>query len=76
MAEAKVRDLVREVIDLFGCDRCMFASNYPVERVQGIGIKTLYGKFLEWTADLSNSDRSALFHDTAIRAYNLATGPG
>ncbi len=70
--EAKVRDLVREVIDLFGCERCMFASNYPVDKVQDIDIKTLYGKFLEWSADLSDGERAALFHDTAVRAYNLA----
>lgn len=70
--EAKVRDLVREVIDIFGCDRCMFASNYPVDKVQDIDIATLYGKFLHWTTDLSDSERAALFHDTAVRAYNLS----
>ena len=70
--EAKVRDLVREVIDIFGCDRCMFASNYPVDKIQDIDIPTLYGKFLHWTTDLSDSERAALFHDTAVRAYNLS----
>jgi predicted TIM-barrel fold metal-dependent hydrolase len=70
-AEAKVRELVREVIDIFGCQRCMFASNFPVDRIMGIDIQTLYTKFLDWTADLSDSDRSALFHDTAVHAYRL-----
>jgi len=69
--EAKVRDLVREVIDLFGSDRCMFASNFPVDRVMGIPVETLFGKFLAWTADLSDRERCALFHDTAVRAYRL-----
>lgn len=69
--EAKIRDMVREVINLFGYDRCMFASNYPVEKVQGISIETLYGKFLDWTADMSDSQRSALFYDTAVQAYNI-----
>lgn len=72
--EAKVRDLVREVIDLFGSDRCMFASNYPVDKIEGISTETLYSKFLEWTVDLSDSERSALFHDTAVHAYNLVPG--
>ena len=67
--EAKVRELVGEVIDLFGCDRCMFASNYPVDKFMGIGIGALYGKFLQWSADRSDADRAALFHDTAMRAY-------
>ena len=69
--EEHVRRLVREVIGLFGADRCMFASNYPVDRIQGIDIATLYGKFVAWTADLSEAERSALFHDTAARVYRM-----
>ena len=70
--EKKVSRLVREVIDIFGCSRCMFASNCPVDRFNEISIAELYGMFLSWTADLSDDDRSELFHDTAVRAYNLA----
>ncbi len=68
---AKVRSLVREVIDMFGCDRCMFASNYPVDKFNEISIGELYSLFLTWTADLSETERVKLFHDTAVRAYNL-----
>ncbi len=66
------RRLVREVIDLFGPKRCMFASNYPVDRIQGIDVATLYGKFLAWTQDWSEEDRAALFHGTAARVYRVA----
>ena len=62
---------MQEVIELFGCDRCMFASNFPVDRIMGIPVETLYGKFLEWTVDLADAERAALFHDTAVRAYRL-----
>ena len=34
-----------------------------------ISINYLYGKFLDWSADLSDDERRALFHDTAIKAY-------
>ena len=47
--QAKVRDLVREVIDVFGPERCMFASNYPVDKIRGISLAALYGLFLDWT---------------------------
>lgn len=67
----KIKNMVHEVIDLFGVDRCMFASNYPVEMVQGISIETLYGKFLSWTESMSETERSALFHDTATRVYKI-----
>ena len=69
--EAKARDLVRQAIDIFGAGRCMFASNYPVDSIQGIDIPTLYGRFLDWTADLPPADRASLFHDTAARVYRL-----
>ena len=69
--EAKMRDIVLELIDLFGCDRCMFASNYPVDKVMGITIPELYLGFLRWTEDRSDRERAALFHDTAVKAYSL-----
>ena len=49
----------------------MFASNYPVDKAMGIDIATLYGQFLEWSADRTVLERTALFHDTAGRAYAL-----
>ncbi len=67
---AEVGEIVRELIGLFGCERCMFASNYPVDKMKEISIPALYGKFLEWSANLSDGDRAALFHDSAERAYN------
>jgi predicted TIM-barrel fold metal-dependent hydrolase len=69
--EAKIKNLVRETIDTFGPDRCMFASNYPVDRIAGIDIATLYGQFVAWTADLPPADRASLFHGTAAGAYKL-----
>jgi len=68
---AKVRGRVLELIDLFGCQRCMFASNYPVDRVMGIPVAKLYSDFLSWTRDRSDEDRAALFHDTAVTAYRM-----
>ena len=68
---ARVRDTVLELIDLFGCQRCMFASNYPVDKVAGISISKLYSDFLRWTESRSMKDRAALFHDTAVKAYRL-----
>ena len=69
--EARAKDLVRQAIEIFGAGRCMFASNYPVDGVQGIDVPTLYGRFLDWTADLPPADRASLFYDTAARVYRL-----
>ena len=67
--EAKIAAVVQELIERFGCSRCMFASNYPVDKLRGISIGYLYAKFLEWSADLSDDERRALFHDSALSAY-------
>lgn len=69
--EAIVRDHVLETIDIFGPERCMFASNYPVDRLSGIDIPTLYGQFHRWVAHLPEPDIAALFHDTAASVYRM-----
>ena len=68
---SKVKELVREVIEIFGTNRCMFASNYPVDKVMGIDFAHLYQMFFNWTEDLTEAERKDLFHDTAHRAYKL-----
>ncbi|MDE0942366.1 MAG: amidohydrolase family protein [Alphaproteobacteria bacterium] len=62
--------VVRDVIRIFGVDRCMFASNYPVDRMTG-GFDTIFNGFMEITKDLSETDRRKLFHDNAMETYRL-----
>lgn len=62
--------IVRDTIAIFGVDRTMFASNYPVDRLAG-AFDTIYSGFLCATADHSESDRCKLFHDNALRFYGL-----
>jgi len=62
--------IVREVIRIFGVDRCMFASNYPVDRLVG-SFATIFNGFLAMTEELSDGDRRKLFHDNAAATYRL-----
>ncbi len=64
------RPIVRDVIDAFGVDRCLFASNFPVDGLTG-SFDTLYSGYKAATADLSLPDRIKLFHDNAVRIYRL-----
>ncbi|MEM1297917.1 MAG: amidohydrolase family protein [Pseudomonadota bacterium] len=64
------RDVIRTVIDLFGANRCMFASNYPVDSLCA-GFGTIWSEFDAATQDLTLTERSALFHGTAIETYRL-----
>jgi predicted TIM-barrel fold metal-dependent hydrolase len=63
-------EVVREVIRIFGVNRSMFASNYPVDRLVGT-FATIFNGFMAITADLSDGDRRKLFHDNAATAYRL-----
>ena len=65
------RSIVLDTIEIFGVDRCMFASNFPVDSVCA-DYDTIIGGFKAITADFDRADRMKLFHDNAIRIYRLA----
>ncbi len=60
----------RHAIEVFGAERCMFESNFPVDK-QSCSYHALWNAFKKIAADASESDKNALFHDTAARAYRL-----
>ncbi len=64
------RRIVLTTIELFGVDRCMFASNFPVDRLCG-SFREIFDGFLEITRDFSETDRRHLFHDNAKHYYRL-----
>ncbi|MFK7914111.1 MAG: amidohydrolase [Pseudomonadales bacterium] len=60
----------RHAIEAFGAQRCMFESNFPVDKVSS-SYAVLWNAFKRMTADASEADKDALFHDTAHRVYRL-----
>lgn len=61
---------VQEIIDAFGCARCMMASNYPPDAVSA-DFLTLWNALKLCVRDVSRAEKEALFHDTAARTYRL-----
>ena len=57
-------------IEQFGPDRCMFESNFPVDKI-ACSYTVLWNAFKRLAHDFSPSEQSALFHDTASRVYRL-----
>jgi predicted TIM-barrel fold metal-dependent hydrolase len=57
-------------IDEFGPERCMFESNFPVDK-QSCSYRVLWNAFKRLAADFSTAEKAALFHDTAVRVYGL-----
>ena len=60
----------RWAIECFGPERCMFESNFPVDR-QSCSYHVLWNAFKKIAVDFSADDRSAMFHDTASRVYRI-----
>lgn len=70
-AEAN-RAIVLEAIEIFGEDRAMFASNFPVDSLVGT-FETIFSGFLAITQPLGSGVQAKLFHDNARRIYRIAT---
>jgi predicted TIM-barrel fold metal-dependent hydrolase len=62
--------IVRDTIEIFGVERCMFASNFPVDGLVA-GFGAILEGFKTCVADLPEPARQALFHDNAARFYRI-----
>jgi predicted TIM-barrel fold metal-dependent hydrolase len=65
--------VVLEAVRLFGPERCMWASNYPVDGLVA-GFAEILSAMRAITAGLPRADRLALFHGTACRTYGISAG--
>ena len=57
-------------IELFGADRCMVESNFPVEKM-GIGYGGLWNALKRLVTAASDDEKRAIFSGTAGRVYRL-----
>lgn len=64
------RDWYLHAIDCFGPARCLFESNFPVDRMS-ISYPVLYNGFKKLVADFSTDEQHGLFFDNANRLYDL-----
>ena len=60
----------QHVIEQFGAERCMFESNFPVDKLS-LSYKVLWNAFKKMTAGASEDEKDALFRGTASRVYRL-----
>ena len=57
-------------IEQFGPERCMFESNFPVDRFS-LPYRTVWNAFKKLVADFSPDERDAMLRGTAARVYRL-----
>ncbi|MGK5553368.1 amidohydrolase family protein [Actinomadura kijaniata] len=66
----RLRPYVETCLELFGVDRCMFASNFPVDSIAGT-YEDLIGAYRHITAPLGAETQQNLFAANARRRYRL-----
>ena len=67
---ASIRPWVLAAIEAFGAGRCMFASNWPIDRLYGT-YPRLIGAYREIVSSLPSSEQVAVLHGTADRVYRI-----
>ncbi len=67
---AATKDWYAHAIDSFGPDRCMFESNFPVDRVS-CSYVTLWNSFKKIASTCSPDEKAMLFRGTARRVYRI-----
>jgi predicted TIM-barrel fold metal-dependent hydrolase len=65
-------DEIRFAIDAFGPSRCLFESNFPIDKAC-FGYVEIWNAFKRLAAGFNPAEKLDLFHDSAARAYRLPT---
>jgi predicted TIM-barrel fold metal-dependent hydrolase len=65
-----IRPFVLDTIEAAGINKCMFASNFPVDSLFS-DYATIWRAYDEITEDFSEEERAALFHDNAEKYYRI-----
>jgi predicted TIM-barrel fold metal-dependent hydrolase len=67
---AFIEEMIVGTEQLFGADRCMYGSNFPIEKLW-TSYTQLFNAFQTGAKTLSKKKQSAIFNDTAARVYRL-----
>jgi len=65
-----IAPFMNHCLEKFGPNRCMFESNFPVDKVS-FSYNVMYNAFKRVSQGYSPSERADMFHDTAARVYRI-----
>jgi predicted TIM-barrel fold metal-dependent hydrolase len=68
---AHIAWLTTETVALFGAERCLWGSNFPIEKLWS-DYATLVSAHRDAAGGLAEAERSGIFFDTACRVYRLS----
>jgi predicted TIM-barrel fold metal-dependent hydrolase len=67
---AHIAEVMREAVGIFGAPRCLFGSNFPIEKLW-TSYGALIAAYREAARAFSEAEQQALLHDTAMRVYRI-----
>jgi predicted TIM-barrel fold metal-dependent hydrolase len=67
---AHIAWIVKETVALFGAGRCLFGSNFPIEKLW-TDYKSLSDAYRAAVAPYAAEDQAAMLHDVAAKVYRL-----
>ena len=67
----QIASIVRETAGLFGAGRCLFGSNFPIEKLW-TDFTALAAAYREAVAPHTQAERADMLHDVAARVYRVA----
>ncbi len=68
--ESHIRDVLLSSVALFGAERCLFGSNFPIEKLW-TDYRALVEAYRRAASGLREAEQKAIFADTARRVYRL-----
>lgn len=66
----ELRPVIEDSVEFFGIERCLFGSNFPLERMWA-SYDTLLDGTKEAASSLSDRELKLLFHDNAAKFYRV-----
>ena len=67
---AHIAEVMRETVRIFGAERCLFGSNFPIEKLW-TSYSALVDAYREAASSLAETEQRAILHDTAMRVYRI-----
>jgi predicted TIM-barrel fold metal-dependent hydrolase len=68
---ALIAEIVRDTVAIFGAERCLFGSNFPIEKLW-TSYPALVDAYRAAARSLPEEGQQAILHDTAMRVYRIA----
>jgi len=67
---AHIAEVTRETVGVFGADRCLFGSNFPIEKLW-TSYRALADAYRAAVSLFEEREQQAILHDTAMRVYRI-----